>query len=63
MHPQDKRLFQFGDSLYHALEQREGFAMEINAAEMVDSMISSIDMKEEFSHAKQENSSKRILKQ
>ena len=30
MHLTDKRLFYFGDSLYHALEQTEGFAAEID---------------------------------
>ena len=30
MHLEDRRLFQFGDSLYHYLENAEGFAMEIN---------------------------------
>lgn len=30
MHLTDKRLFFFGDSLYHALEQTEGFAAEID---------------------------------
>lgn len=30
MHLEDRRLFQFGDSLYHCLEKAEGFAMEVN---------------------------------
>jgi len=39
MHLQDKRLFQFGDSLYNALEKTDGFAMEIDAAELMDSIM------------------------
>lgn len=39
MHLQDKRLFQFGDSLYHALEKTEGFAMEIDPSELMDSIM------------------------
>jgi uncharacterized protein YbaP (TraB family) len=30
MHLTDRRLFQFGDSLYHALERTEGFAAELD---------------------------------
>ncbi len=41
MHLQDRRLFYFGDSLYAALQKAEGFAMEINPDEMVDSMFRS----------------------
>lgn len=39
MHLQDKRLFHFPDSLYHFLEKADGFAMEVNINEMIDSMI------------------------
>lgn len=39
MHLQDRRLFFFGDSLYNAIEKTQGFAMEINPDEMVDSLI------------------------
>jgi uncharacterized protein YbaP (TraB family) len=39
MHLQDKRLFQFGDSLYNAMEKTDGFAMEIDANEYMDSVI------------------------
>jgi uncharacterized protein YbaP (TraB family) len=40
MHLQDKRLFQFGDSVYNALEKTEGFAMELDVNELMDSIIS-----------------------
>jgi uncharacterized protein YbaP (TraB family) len=39
MHLQDKRLFYFGDSLYHYLEQAEGYALEIDVQELMDSII------------------------
>ncbi|HTD93075.1 MAG TPA: TraB/GumN family protein, partial [Chitinophagaceae bacterium] len=39
MHVQDKRLFFFGDSLYHCLEQADGYAMEVDLHEVVDSMV------------------------
>ena len=39
MHLQDKRLFNFSDSLYRYLEQAEGFAMEINFQEYIDSLM------------------------
>jgi uncharacterized protein YbaP (TraB family) len=38
MHLQDKRLFHFGDSLYHSLEQVEGFALEVNFKDFMDSI-------------------------
>jgi uncharacterized protein YbaP (TraB family) len=38
MHLQDKRLFNFGDSLYKSLESVEGFAMEVDVKEFMDSM-------------------------
>jgi uncharacterized protein YbaP (TraB family) len=38
MHLQDKRLFNFGDSLYQSLEKVEGFALEIDFKEYLDSM-------------------------
>lgn len=34
MHLTDKRLFQFGDSVYHAIEQSEGLAIEVNPDEL-----------------------------
>lgn len=40
MHLEDKRLFQFGDSLYRSLENVEGFALEIDFNEFVDSIFS-----------------------
>ncbi len=39
MHLQDKRIFQLSDSLYHYLEKAEGFAMEIDMQEFMDSMV------------------------
>ncbi|HZH63250.1 MAG TPA: TraB/GumN family protein [Flavisolibacter sp.] len=39
MHLQDKRLFQFGDSLYYAMEHTEGLAVEIDFKEYFDSIM------------------------
>lgn len=39
MHLQDKRLFYFGDSLYHAIENTDGMALEIDFDEMMDSVV------------------------
>lgn len=38
MHLQDKRLFNFPDSLYSSLENTEGFALELDIREMIDSV-------------------------
>lgn len=38
MHLQDKRLFQFGDSVYHAIETTAGLATEIDFQQFVDSL-------------------------
>lgn len=38
MHLRDKRLFNFGDSLYQSLENTEGLAIEIDFKEYMDSM-------------------------
>ncbi len=38
MHLQDKRLFNFPDSLYRGLENTEGFALELDIREMLDSV-------------------------
>lgn len=59
MHLQDKRLFNFGDSLYHYLEQAEGYALEVDMQEFLDSVVQrTIDQKEDelidnrrFAHA------------
>ena len=40
MHLQDKRLFQFTDSVYQALEKVDGFALEIDFNELIDTMLS-----------------------
>ena len=42
MHLTDRRLFQFSDSLYHYLEQAEGFAMEVDAEKMVEALLLSL---------------------
>ena len=39
MHLQDKRLFYFSDSMYHYLEQAEGYALEIDLQEFMDSVM------------------------
>lgn len=46
MHVQDRRLFYFGDSLYSALERTEGFAIEVNPDEMMDSIFRSLGKKD-----------------
>ena len=38
MHLQDKRLFNFSDSTYAAIEKTEGLALEVNFNELIDSM-------------------------
>src|SRR5215203_1631128 len=38
LHLQDKRLFNFGDSLYQALERVEGLALEVDFKEYLDSL-------------------------
>ncbi|MGK2862761.1 MAG: TraB/GumN family protein, partial [Chitinophagaceae bacterium] len=48
MHLQDKRLFYFSDSLYHYLEQADGYALEIDLQEFMDSVIQKVvDQKQE----------------
>jgi uncharacterized protein YbaP (TraB family) len=48
MHLQDKRLFNFGDSLYRFLEKAEGFAMEIDFHDYLDTIMQrSIQEREE----------------
>lgn len=42
MHLQDKRLFYFSDSLYSAIENAAGFAMEIEPNEMMDSVLNKL---------------------
>ena len=46
MHVQDRRLFYFGDSLYSAIEKTQGFAMEINPDDMMDSLFKSMERKD-----------------
>lgn len=43
IHLTDKRLFYFGDSLYKAIEQTEGFAIEINPDDMSAMLINSFN--------------------
>lgn len=48
MHLQDKRLFYFTDSLYHYLEKADGYALEIDLQEFMDSVIQKVvDQKQE----------------
>lgn len=48
MHLQDKRLFYFSDSLYHYLEKADGYALEIDLQEFMDSVIQKVvDQKQE----------------
>ena len=42
MHLKDRRLFFFGDSVYKSIEASQGFAMELDPAEMMDSVFSKI---------------------
>lgn len=39
MHLQDKRVFNFSDSLYYYLEKADGYAMEVDLRDFIDSMI------------------------
>jgi len=48
MHLQDKRLFNFGDSVYKHLSQTDGFALEIDFKDLLDSMFTKqIEQEEE----------------
>ena len=59
MHVQDKRLFRFPDSLYHFLEKADGYAMEVDFGEIMDSiMIHAINLGAE--KRKQKNKSVKI---
>lgn len=42
MHLKDRRLFFFGDSVYKNIQSSDGFAMEIDPAEMMDSVFSKL---------------------
>lgn len=50
MHLTDQRLFNLGDSLYKAIENTEGFAIEVNPDEMTAVMIDEIN--KEFKNAR-----------
>lgn len=39
MHLQDKRIFAFSDSLYHYLAKADGYAMEIDIRDLIDSVM------------------------
>jgi hypothetical protein len=39
MHLQDKRVFNLGDSFYHHFERAEGFAIEVDFREYMDSLL------------------------
>jgi uncharacterized protein YbaP (TraB family) len=48
MHLQDRRLFYFTDSLYYYLEKADGYALEIDLQEFMDSIIQKVvDQKQE----------------
>ena len=42
MHLTDKRLFMFGDSVYHAIEQSAGLAIEVNPDEMAAYLVNNM---------------------
>ena len=42
MHLQDKRIFNFGDSMYYYLQQAEGFALEVDMQAFVDSVFQQV---------------------
>ena len=52
MHLQDRRLFYFTDSVYSAIENTEGFAVEINPDEMSDMLLSKMDLNEKSNRIK-----------
>ncbi len=52
MHLTDKRLFYFGDSLYKAIEQVEGFAIEINPDELSTQLINSFSKEDNSGYLK-----------
>lgn len=52
MHLTDKRLFYFGDSLYNAIEQTEGFAIEVNPDELSTQMIHSFTKEDKSGYLK-----------
>ena len=44
MHLQDRRLFQFSDSLYYFLEHTDGYAMEIDPDELFATFMNSLSL-------------------
>ncbi len=52
MHLTDKRLFFFGDSLYKAIEQTDGFAIEVNPDEMSTQLIQSFTKEDNSGYLK-----------
>lgn len=46
MHTGDKRIYFIGDSVYSSIAACEGFAMEIDPGESVDTLISSLEIKQ-----------------
>lgn len=45
MHLTDERIFELGDSLYNAIEQTDGFAMEVNPEEMTSLVVDELNKK------------------
>jgi uncharacterized protein YbaP (TraB family) len=54
MHLRDKRVFNFTDSLYAAIEKTDGFAIEINPDEMAAELIKSFITKDTSGYVKDE---------
>jgi uncharacterized protein YbaP (TraB family) len=54
MHLQDKRIFNLGDSFYHHFEKAEGFAMEVDINEYIDSVINKTFVSLEEEHLRGE---------
>ena len=54
MHLKDRRLFFFGDSVYKNIQASDGFAMEIDPAEMMDSVFSKLSEKDTTSLLRKE---------
>ncbi len=45
--PQDKELFNLGDSIYYALESVDGFSMEVDPIALMDSLLKSLNEKDD----------------
>ena len=66
IHLQDKALFNLGDSIYSAIEKTDGFSLEINPVEILDSLIKKIDENDESPLVKdlfKDEAYKKVMKQ